>query len=59
MTALGCEAKAFTNSFDVETQPNRLLIVKSDASWLLREKVYPMGSAVQSSSTMGQYEVVG
>ncbi len=44
-------SRAPMNSSERETQPNRVWITKSDASWLLRAKSWPTGSAMQSAST--------
>jgi serine/threonine protein kinase len=41
----------FTNSSEFDTQPNRVCIVKSDASWLLLGRPLPMGSPMQSAKS--------
>lgn len=42
---------AFKNSCEVDTQPKRISIARSEASWLLVGASLPMGSLVQSLST--------
>lgn len=44
-------ARALMRVAEVETQPNSISISSTEASWLLREKPLPTGSAVQSSRT--------
>jgi hypothetical protein len=52
MDRLGFVASASITALELEIQPNSVSITSSDASWFVRESPAPIGSAVQSSSTM-------